>query len=63
MPLNAENEGESWWATLGVSAQATRLEIDAAYKTKLRECHPDSGGSHDAMVKLNLARDQAFRVQ
>ena len=60
--LNAENEGESWWATLGVTATATKDEIECAFKAKLRVCHPDAGGSHEAMTKLNIARDQAQKV-
>lgn len=57
--LNSENEGGSWWDTLGCRPHATQDEADAAYRVKIRTCHPDSGGSHEAMTKLNLARDQA----
>jgi hypothetical protein len=60
--LNSDNDGESWWSILGVSASASQAEIDHAYKSRLREAHPDAGGSHDQMTKLNLARDQARRV-
>ncbi len=58
--LNPENEGESWWTTLGCTATASRAEIEHSYKTRLRQCHPDAGGSHEAMTKLNVARDQAL---
>jgi len=59
--LNAENDGESWWSIIGCSATATGAEVDAAYRTKLRDVHPDHpGGSHEAMVKLNIARQQAL---
>lgn len=59
--LNAENEGESWWTLLYCSPTATKAEVELAYKARLRECHPDvSGGSHDQMVKINIARDQAM---
>jgi hypothetical protein len=58
--LNAENEGESWWSILECRATSSRAEIEHAYKTKLRNCHPDVGGSHEAMTKLNIARDQAL---
>jgi hypothetical protein len=57
--LNAENDGESWWSILGCTAHASNDEIDAAYKRKIREVHPDAGGSHEAMTKVNIARDQA----
>jgi len=58
--LNSENEGESWWSILGCAATSTAAEIDHAYKTQLRNCHPDVGGSHETMTKLNIARDQAL---
>jgi curved DNA-binding protein CbpA len=35
-------------------------EIKAAYRRKARECHPDHGGSDDAMVRLIEARDALF---
>ena len=57
--LNADNDGESWWSILGCTAQATADEIDAADKRRVREVHPDIGGSAEAMTKVNLARDQA----
>lgn len=62
--LEAENAGESWWTTLGVEASASADEIEAGYKRQLRIVHPDvEGGSHEAMQKLNLARDQARAVR
>lgn len=59
--LNADNVGESWWSILQCEATADRAEIDRAYKSRLRECHPDAGGSHEDMTKLNIARDQALQ--
>lgn len=60
--LNSENGGESWWSILECSATSSKFEIEAAYKARLRQCHPDAGGSHEAMTKLNIARDQALLV-
>ncbi|WP_019053608.1 J domain-containing protein [Sphingobium xenophagum] len=48
---------EAWHAVLGVSADASRGEIDAAYKRLASTAHPDKGGSQDAMARLNAARD------
>jgi DnaJ-like protein len=43
---------------LGVRPDATRQEIDAAYRRKAKLFHPDApGGSDSAMVALNKARD------
>lgn len=62
--LSAENAGESWWNILEVKATATPDEIEVAYRRQLRIVHPDvpGTGSHEAMQKLNLARDQARAV-
>jgi hypothetical protein len=35
--------------------------IDARYKALARERHPDSGGSHEAMARLNVARTEALK--
>lgn len=51
----------SCWEILGVPPGATAAAIDAAYKTKARAAHPDSGGSTTAMAELNAARDSARR--
>lgn len=40
---------------LGVSQNATPQEIRLAYKQTSLRSHPDRGGSHDAMVAVNLA--------
>ena len=49
-----------WWDVLGVTANATRKEAQAAYRAKAREVHPDkSSGDHDTMTKLNHAWETA----
>lgn len=48
-----------WWLVLEVGADATDDDIDAAYRRLARAQHPDVGGSHDAMARLNTARDIA----
>jgi hypothetical protein len=40
---------------LNVDPDASRDEIDKAYKKKARECHPDKGGTDMDMVKVNAA--------
>jgi len=51
---------EQWWQVLGVGQGAGRDEISRAYRDKARAAHPDQGGSHAAMARLNAARDQAL---
>ena len=44
--------------TLGVSPEATRPEIQAAYKRLMRAVHPDQGGMAGLAAQLNAARDR-----
>jgi hypothetical protein len=52
--------GPAWHVVLGVKPHATADEINAAYRTKARSAHPDTGGSHAAMAELNAARDEGL---
>lgn len=61
--LTSETAGESWWSILKCEATASRAEIESAYKAQVRICHPDAGGSTEAMTKLNIARDQALQMK
>jgi len=40
---------------LDVSKEATEEEIDKAYKSKIKESHPDLGGSKSEFIKVNNA--------
>jgi DnaJ domain len=54
--------GKQWFDILGVPPSATRDEINAAYRRKASECHPDRGGSAEAMAAVNKARDDGLRA-
>lgn len=43
---------------LGVKPNATHDEIEDSYRQKAKMCHPDRGGSVEAMQKLNDARNR-----
>lgn len=50
----------TWWAgVLQVSSQASREEIEAAYRALAMQHHPDRCGSSDQMARINQARDAA----
>ena len=46
---------------LGVSAEATPEEIQAAYTRLMRMAHPDKGGTTGLASQLNAARDRLIR--
>jgi len=50
---------DDWRAILG--NPQTLAEAEAAYRDRARSAHPDAGGSHDTMARLNAARDAARR--
>ena len=52
---------EQWWQVLGVGSQATRAEVEIAYRRLAPSAHPDTGGSTGAMARLNAARDDGLR--
>ena len=47
------------FAILGIPGIATIDEIKAAYRRKAIQLHPDRGGDHLSMVKLNVAYEKA----
>lgn len=50
------------WEILGLRPRASRDEIESAFRRLANAAHPDKpGGSHDAMSRLNGARDGALR--
>ncbi|MDB5596209.1 MAG: heat shock protein DnaJ-like protein [Hyphomicrobiales bacterium] len=50
------------WEILGVQPRSSRAEIERAFRGRATEAHPDKpGGSHDAMARLNRARDDALQ--
>ena len=40
---------------------AVRAAIEASFKSLSRTRHPDAGGTHEAMLELNAAREQALQ--
>lgn len=52
-----------WWIVLEVPINASREQVEAAYRKKAKESHPDiAGGSHGDMARLNAARDAALKA-
>jgi hypothetical protein len=52
---------EQWFTVLGVSATATRREIDIAHRRLAMEFHPDRpDGCSEKMARINRARDEGI---
>lgn len=48
-------------AILGVTEDATREEIQAAYHRLMKRVHPDTGGAPGLAAQLNAARDRLLK--
>ena len=48
-------------ALLGVSAAATKAEINTAWKRLMARAHPDQGGTQGLAARLNAARDHLLK--
>jgi hypothetical protein len=51
---------EQWFQVLDVPASCSRADVEAAFKRLAMEHHPDRGGTHDQMARINLARDEGL---
>ena len=45
---------------LGVDMNASKEEVDKAYREKAKTAHPDKGGSDEEMVKVNAAKEVIY---
>jgi hypothetical protein len=58
--LPEPEDQEAWWKVLGVEKNDMTLEgVESQYKHLAKKAHPDAGGSHEQMQRLNRAMDQA----
>jgi hypothetical protein len=52
---------KDWRVVLGLENMAvTSSDIEERYRQLAKDAHPDTGGDHDAMVRLNKAREAAL---
>jgi hypothetical protein len=60
-PPSGKMSDEEARSLLGVDADATEEEIEAAYRRLMRMAHPDTGGTTGLATQLNAARDRLLR--
>jgi hypothetical protein len=46
---------------LGVTAEASREDVEEAYRRLMRRAHPDQGGTTGLAAQLNAARDRLLK--
>lgn len=59
--LPPPNAAYSWRMVLDCGREATLPDAERKYREKARKAHPDSGGSHADMARLNQAITEARR--
>ncbi len=57
MALQKFDSSRDYYRVLGVSADASREDLERAYRGAARKRHPDGGGSEEDMKALNEAHD------
>jgi hypothetical protein len=62
LPPAPGQDGDPWWTVLNVSPNASRDDVEAAYRDLAKKNHPDVGGSAELMARINRARDAATRA-
>jgi hypothetical protein len=59
--LPPPNAAYSWRMVLDCGREATLADAERKYREKARKAHPDNGGSHSDMARLNQAITEARR--
>ncbi len=57
MAIQKFDSSRDYYRVLGVSEDASKDELDRAYRSEARKRHPDGGGNEEAMKSLNEAHD------
>ncbi len=60
--LPAGDERRSWWDVLEVRPDASQGVVEANYKRRALDCHPDRGGSPEAWHELAEAYSEALEA-
>ena len=60
--LRAKRKVFNPYEVLGIQPGASREDVDKAYLRMANKCHPDKGGTNEAMTKINLAKELVYRM-
>lgn len=56
-----ESTGADWWTTLGVAINATEEQVQAAYRSLVKQHHPDVAGGDAAKFRAVQTAWEAFQ--
>jgi hypothetical protein len=59
--LPAPGAAPHWSEVLKCARDASAADIDRAWRAAAKAAHPDAGGSHEAMARVNAAREAAIK--
>ncbi len=51
---------DDWWLVLEIPRASSVADIEAAFREKAFKAHPDRGGDHALMARINAAREAAL---
>lgn len=53
---------DEWWRVLRAPPDASRAEIEGAYKRQVGKAHPDHGGTHEAFLRVRAAYEEGLSL-
>lgn len=59
LPPPTRVDGPPWWEVLNVDHSWPLGAVERIWRDKVRRAHPDLGGSHEEIARLNAAMDEA----
>lgn len=59
LPAPSACNDAPWWEVLGLPQDASNNQIELAYRELAKKNHPDRGGDHKAMARVNKAAKEA----
>ena len=62
IPPAGGTSASSCWDTLGIKPTKKESDVQAAYRGKANDLHPEKGGNAEALAQLSDARDEAIKL-
>lgn len=56
------DDPHEWWRVLRTPPDASRAEIERAYRHQVGQVHPDHGGTHEAFLRVRAAYEEGLAL-